>query len=160
MGFATVARLGNGVTKALKGISEAFSPTDWATRDPRKLLCGHGKSARQGYQPFVTFILLLIMVPQSALALHSISQPPRPLPPLYLTSRTPNQTAPVLEVFQISPPVLIPKPSACKQTLMVHSFGWSYGKPFVGESQLLFSFGRFASPLSPLPSMRVCSLCI
>ncbi|KAJ4294465.1 hypothetical protein N0V90_008156 [Kalmusia sp. IMI 367209] len=48
-----------------------------------------------------------------------------------LTGRSPNETAPLLECLQVSPPVLSPK-KGCQQTLMVHEFAFSYGIPFVG----------------------------
>jgi hypothetical protein len=38
----------------------------------------------------------------------------------------------VLECFQVAPPVLTPK-TDCSQVLMVHSFAFSYGMPFVGD---------------------------
>ncbi|KAL1612355.1 hypothetical protein SLS60_000581 [Paraconiothyrium brasiliense] len=48
-----------------------------------------------------------------------------------LTGRAPNETAPLLECLQVSPPVLSPK--SCEKTLMVHEFAYSYGIPFVGN---------------------------
>lgn len=44
-----------------------------------------------------------------------------------------NESSPLLECFEVSPPVLTPSKPTCQQTLMVHTFGWSYGKPFVGD---------------------------
>ncbi|KAF2872521.1 peptide N-acetyl-beta-D-glucosaminyl asparaginase amidase A-domain-containing protein [Massariosphaeria phaeospora] len=35
--------------------------------------------------------------------------------------------------LKVSPPVYSPEQSSCQQTLMVHTFGWSYGKPFVSR---------------------------
>jgi hypothetical protein len=54
--------------------------------------------------------------------------------PLQL-SRQANTTSPIMDVFQVSPPVNVPAgaTSQCNKTLMVYSFGQSYGKPFVGE---------------------------
>lgn len=48
-----------------------------------------------------------------------------------LAARSPNDTAPLLECLQVSPPVSSPKKS-CEQTIMVHEFAFSYGIPFVG----------------------------
>lgn len=71
-------------------------------------------------------------------------------------SQTITSTSPLLEVFEVYPPVRIPQnrteftfpvalenqPSidvartrteACRVQLMYHVFGFSYGKPFVGE---------------------------
>jgi hypothetical protein len=59
----------------------------------------------------------------------------RPLiSPLQL-SRQVNTTSPIMDVFQVSPPVTLPggETSQCNRTLMVYSFGQSYGKPFVGK---------------------------
>ncbi|KAF2398952.1 hypothetical protein EJ06DRAFT_557491 [Trichodelitschia bisporula] len=39
-----------------------------------------------------------------------------------------------MDVVQIAPPVAFPA-SECQQTLMVHSFAWSYGKPFAASYQ-------------------------
>jgi hypothetical protein len=39
----------------------------------------------------------------------------------------------LLECLQVTPPVAVP-PTACRQTLMVHTFAFSYGQPFVGTS--------------------------
>lgn len=76
---------------------------------------------------------MLIILPQSALALLSHHRQPDPrLPRELLGSRAPNDSSNPLQVIQVSPPVLSPV-SDCQQTLMVHTFGWSYGKPFVGE---------------------------
>jgi len=35
--------------------------------------------------------------------------------------------------FQVSPPINVPSDADCKVTIMEHSFGNSYGAPFVGE---------------------------
>lgn len=65
-----------------------------------------------------------------------------------------NTTASLLQVFQVYPPVLIAEPNgvfeitdgsanatiavindgqpACQQTLVTHTFAYSYGEPFVG----------------------------
>jgi hypothetical protein len=43
-----------------------------------------------------------------------------------------NVSAPLVD-FQISPPVNVPADADCKVTFMEHSFGNSYGAPFVGE---------------------------
>lgn len=49
--------------------------------------------------------------------------------------RTDGVGAPLMDVFQVSTPIAIPKdvPSHCQQVLMSYSFGNSYGKPFSGE---------------------------
>lgn len=39
-----------------------------------------------------------------------------------------------LEVLQVYPPVEIPVDASCTLTLMVYSFAFSYGRPYVGKS--------------------------
>ncbi|KAF2736360.1 hypothetical protein EJ04DRAFT_433224 [Polyplosphaeria fusca] len=51
----------------------------------------------------------------------------------HLRSRAANQSSPLLRCLQVSPPVLSPATSSYTETLMVHTFGWSYGKPYIGE---------------------------
>lgn len=40
---------------------------------------------------------------------------------------------PLLEVLQLTTPVVIPEDADCTQTLMEYSFANSYGQPFVGR---------------------------
>ncbi|PSN68897.1 hypothetical protein BS50DRAFT_327493 [Corynespora cassiicola Philippines] len=84
-----------------------------------------------GILPFVFCLLILITLPKTTLALLAPQRPHLLTPALALSSRAPNQSSPLLQCLQVSPPVLSPA-AACQQTLMVHTFGWSYGKPFVG----------------------------
>lgn len=63
-----------------------------------------------------------------------------PIPSLLVDSppvlrRADGVRAPLMDVFQVSTPIAIPKdvPSQCQQVLMSFSFGNSYGKPFSGE---------------------------
>jgi len=51
------------------------------------------------------------------------------------TRRADAAAASLMDVFQVSTPITIPSgvSSQCQQTLMVYSFGNTYGKPFVGE---------------------------
>jgi hypothetical protein len=53
--------------------------------------------------------------------------------PKPLSTRQNVANSSVLEVFQVNPPVLTPAGATCEQTLMVHSFGNSYGQPYVGK---------------------------
>lgn len=48
------------------------------------------------------------------------------------TSTAATASPTVLECFQVAPPVLTPK-TDCSQVLMVHSFAFSYGVPFIGD---------------------------
>jgi hypothetical protein len=60
---------------------------------------------------------------------------PPQLPDSSSILRRADAASPLMDVFQVSPPVAIPGGalSQCEKTLMVYSFGNSYGKPFVGE---------------------------
>lgn len=82
--------------------------------------------------PLISFLLILISLPQSVFALLISQQPDLLVSGSGLIKAAPNQTTPLLECIQVSPPVLSPEQPTCQQTLMVHTFGWSYGKPFVG----------------------------
>ncbi|KAK7559937.1 putative peptide-N4-(N-acetyl-beta-glucosaminyl)asparagine amidase A [Phyllosticta citricarpa] len=53
-----------------------------------------------------------------------------------LAIRAENASTSPLDVVELDPPVLTPKAPDCQDTLMVHVFGQSYGKPFVGEYAL------------------------
>lgn len=48
------------------------------------------------------------------------------------TSASTTASPTVLECFEVDPPVLTPSTS-CSQVLMVHTFAFSYGMPFVGD---------------------------
>ncbi|KAL1797239.1 hypothetical protein ACET3X_003845 [Alternaria dauci] len=48
-----------------------------------------------------------------------------------LRNRATNESS-LLECLEVTPPVLSPT-DACQQTLMVHTFAYSYGQPFVGQ---------------------------
>lgn len=81
--------------------------------------------------PFICFLLILILSQPTLARLTSQQSDLLPLGPS-LSSRAPNQSTPLLQCLQVSPPVLSPKTS-CKSTLMVHTFAYSYGQPFVGQ---------------------------
>lgn len=53
-----------------------------------------------------------------------------------------NASTPNLEVFQVYPPVEGPFDVSCNLTLMVHSFAFSYGRPYVGESASTLTLHR------------------
>lgn len=92
-----------------------------------------GGPSPSGYRRlhFVVSFLMLITLPRSAMALRASQQLFPHLEGHTLNNRAPNHTSPFLECIQVSPPVLSPETPTCQQTLMVHTFGWSYGKPFV-----------------------------
>ncbi|KAF1922037.1 peptide N-acetyl-beta-D-glucosaminyl asparaginase amidase A-domain-containing protein [Ampelomyces quisqualis] len=75
-------------------------------------------------------LLILMTISHSALAFHSVtsswtaqSQP--------LLGRAVDNSS-LLRCLQVTPPVLRPD-NLCQQTLMVHTFAFSYGQPFVGN---------------------------
>ena len=96
-------------------------------------LVGTGKRTcqRQAALPFVSFLLILMTLSHPILA--SLASPQSQLHRVgsALAARSPNETAPLLQCLQVSPPVLTSKTN-CEQTLMVHEFAFSYGDPFVG----------------------------
>ncbi|KAH7355602.1 peptide N-acetyl-beta-D-glucosaminyl asparaginase amidase A-domain-containing protein [Pyrenochaeta sp. MPI-SDFR-AT-0127] len=78
----------------------------------------------------ISIFLMLITISHSTLA--SLPAPPRWSPQSYsLTSHAANESSP-LECLQVAPPILS-SPGDCQQTLMVHTFAYSYGKPFIGD---------------------------
>jgi hypothetical protein len=85
------------------------------------------------FRPLVCTILMLITLSFPVVALPPTSDQRGLLSPRVLASHAENQTSTLLDVFQVSPPVRTPKDASCQQTLMVHSFAFSYGQPFVGE---------------------------
>ncbi|OCL04515.1 hypothetical protein AOQ84DRAFT_300730 [Glonium stellatum] len=78
-------------------------------------------------------MLILISLPYSVLAFLTTPGQPELLSFRTLANRASNLSSSLLEVFQVSPPILSPADATCKQTLMVHSFAYSYGHPYVGE---------------------------
>lgn len=92
-----------------------------------KRACQH-----QAALPFVSLFLILMTLSHPILA--SLASPPSHLHRAgsAVAGRSPNETAPLLECLQVSPPVSSPRTS-CRQTLMVHEFAFSYGIPFVGS---------------------------
>lgn len=79
---------------------------------------------------FVSLFLMLITVfhPTSAL----LTTPPQSLVQRQsLSNHATNDSGP-LECLQVAPPILSPA-AGCKQTLMVHTFAFSYGQPFIGK---------------------------
>lgn len=86
---------------------------------------------RLGTLPFITLFLILISFSPSTLAILTAQQSELLHDAPALSSRAPNQSVPLLECLQVSPPIL--SPNKCQQTLMVHTFAFSYDKPFIGE---------------------------
>ncbi|CAI6338183.1 unnamed protein product [Periconia digitata] len=78
--------------------------------------------------PVICFSLMLMSLLQPATAVFT---PQHSVGAQVLKSGAPNASTPLLECLQVSPPVL--SPDACQQTLMVHTFGLSYGMPFVAD---------------------------
>ncbi|KAF1835090.1 hypothetical protein BDW02DRAFT_523995, partial [Decorospora gaudefroyi] len=79
-----------------------------------------------GLLRLVTLFLMLISLSQSTSAFLTT-----PAQTQSLRSRATSDSS-LLECFQVAPPVLSPA-GECQQTLMVHTFAFSYGQPFVGN---------------------------
>jgi len=92
-----------------------------------------------------TFFNRLIYIALVAVAIFNVSFAAKRVPrDLIIPLQLPNNPSlinkraerpPVMDVFQVSPPVIVPAgvTSQCNQTLMVYTFANSYGKPFVGK---------------------------
>ncbi|KAF2005004.1 hypothetical protein P154DRAFT_425593 [Amniculicola lignicola CBS 123094] len=97
---------------------------------------GHGKTHQQrfvggSFLPLIFSFLILITLPISVVCSPTSQNAELGAPSSALTRRAPNGT--LLECIQVSAPVFNPEAPRCEQTLMVHTFGFSYGMPFVGE---------------------------
>jgi len=84
-------------------------------------------------RPLICSILILISLSYSVFAFLATPGQPELLSSRTLASCASNLSWSLLEVFQVSPPMLSPANATCKQTLMVHPFAFSYGHPYVGE---------------------------
>jgi hypothetical protein len=98
-------------------------------------VCGkqtcHHSAPHRGTLPFISLFLILISFSPWTLATFTAQQPDLLPVGSGLSSRAPNQSVPLLECVQVSPPVL--SSDKCQQTLMVHTFAFSYDQPFIGE---------------------------
>jgi hypothetical protein len=104
-----------------------------------------------GQSRLVALLLILMTLSQSASAL--LTTPPfaqSRSQTLSLRNRATNESS-LLECLEVTPPVLSPT-DACQQTLMVHTFAYSYGQPFVGQ----YNPPRY-SVLPPLSRLRAAS---
>ena len=92
-----------------------------------------GLFSRICYVALTAAILFNVSFAVKRIPLGSIM--PLQLPASSSILRRADAASPLMDVFQVSPPVAIPGGalSQCEKTLMVYSFGNSYGKPFVGE---------------------------
>jgi hypothetical protein len=91
-----------------------------------------GAVPNHGRLGLVTLLLMLMTLSQSTSALLTTSPFAQPYPQtVSLRNRATNESS-LLQCLQVAPPVLSP-PDACQQTLMVHTFASSYGRPFVGQ---------------------------
>ncbi|KAH7094445.1 peptide-N4-(N-acetyl-beta-glucosaminyl)asparagine amidase A [Paraphoma chrysanthemicola] len=80
--------------------------------------------------PLVCLSLMLIAISQSTLA--ALLAPPRNLTYTPTLSKLAANESSVLECLQVAAPV--PNPAgSCQQVLMVHTFAFSYGQPFVAQ---------------------------
>jgi hypothetical protein len=100
---------------------------------------GHGEMGRprpaisSGILPLIICFLILITLPQTAFAMLAIPQPGSLTFGPALIGRALNDTSSLLNCLQVAAPVASPPKPSCQQTLMVHTFGWSYGIPYVGQ---------------------------
>jgi hypothetical protein len=81
----------------------------------------------------LTLLLILMNIARPTLALSTSRTSCHYGSDQVLRSRAANQTSSLLRCLQVSPPVLSPTKSSYTEALMVHTFGYSYGKPFVGQ---------------------------
>jgi hypothetical protein len=82
-------------------------------------------------QHHITILFLILMtISHSTLAFHAVSSRSSALLSS-LSSRALDNSS-LLDCLQVAPPVLSPD-GECQQTLMVHTFAYSYGQPFVGK---------------------------
>lgn len=82
--------------------------------------------------PLISLLIILIISPTT---LASLVVSPRPDPHFQpLTTRAVENSS-LLECLQVEAPVY--SPSGCQGTLMVHTFAFSYGQPFVGQYKVL-----------------------
>lgn len=84
-------------------------------------------------------VLVTLSIPMTASRLfESLLGQPQTLfhflpPPTSISQESPESSPAVLQVFQVSPPVQPLDTALCSQTLMLHVFASSYGRPYVGE---------------------------
>jgi hypothetical protein len=91
-----------------------------------------GAVPNHGRLGLVTLLLMLMTLSQSTSALLTTSPFAQPYPQtVSLRNRATNESS-LLQCLQVAPPVLSPA-DACQQTLMVHTFASSYGRPFLGQ---------------------------
>ncbi|ORY10896.1 peptide N-acetyl-beta-D-glucosaminyl asparaginase amidase A-domain-containing protein [Clohesyomyces aquaticus] len=81
----------------------------------------------------MSFFLILMLLPHAIIASLAAQQPASRARGFALNGRAPNASSALLDVIQVTAPVLKNPKSRCEQTLMVHTFGWSYGMPFLGD---------------------------
>jgi hypothetical protein len=95
--------------------------------------------------PFISIFLMLIAFSHVSLAL--LTTPLEKISQIQALSKRAANDSSLLECLQVAPPVLSPA-GGCQQTLMVHTFAYSYGQPFIGkcETSVDTAFLRDALP--------------
>jgi hypothetical protein len=96
-------------------------------------------------KPFISIFLMLIAFSHFTLALRT-TPPQTTSQTRTLAKRAANDSS-LLECLQLAPPVLSPA-GGCQRTLMVHTFAYSYGQPFIGECEFML-LPRFILMLVP-----------
>jgi hypothetical protein len=84
-------------------------------------------------QHFPILCLILMTISQSTFASRAI--PSRSTGQIQDFANRAVDNSSLLECLQVAPPISLPA-SGCEQSLMVHTFAYSYEQPFVGESKL------------------------
>lgn len=128
----------NGVAKVLGSLSARLTPrVSELMYDQEQGICTKWLQSERNYPqtavcawrlPVMCFSIMLMsfLQPTAAVFTSQYSATTHSL-----RASAPNTSTPLLECIQVSPPVL--SPDTCQQTLMVHTFGFSYGLPFVAE---------------------------
>jgi hypothetical protein len=87
-------------------------------------------ASSNGPMHLISFFLMVTTLSQSTFALLTTPPQPHILTPA-LQSNVWNDSS-LLQCLQVASPVLSPL-GGCQQTLMVHTFAYSYGNPFIGK---------------------------
>lgn len=107
-------------------------------KELEKELGGRNSPQRSTYSgrllQVLTICLMLISVPHVTFAL--LITPPQSLLQSPASSTPANNEYSLLDCLQVVHPIAISS-AACQQTLMVHTFAFSYGQPFVGMSEIV-----------------------
>jgi hypothetical protein len=103
-------------------------------RNSSLMLAWRGMQMEQVKKQHTSILFLILMtILHSTFALHAIS--PRSTAQTQTLTSHAAENSSLLECLQVAPPIFSPV-EGCQQLLMVHTFAYSYGQPFVGKSQV------------------------